>query len=70
LLEIVCAAWRHNIADRDIIRDEFAHLITPRKDYFPLDTLRIATGVYPSISEFTTFMKKEYGVSKAKGKIA
>lgn len=69
LLEVVFASWRHNIGDREIIKDEFAGLVTPRKDYFPIDKIRIATGKYPSIAEFTSFMKKEYSKGSGKGRI-
>ncbi len=70
LLEVVFASWRHNIADREIIRAEFGHLVTPQKDHFPLDKIRIATGVYSSIAEFSAFMKQMYSRQTGKGPVA
>ena len=70
LLEVIFASWRHNVADREMIKDEFSNIISPQKDRFPLDGIRIASGIYPSISEFTTYLKHEYSKATGKGKIA
>lgn len=60
LLEMIFACWRHHIGDRSIIEDEFGLLISPAKDKFPYEKLRIASESYPSISEFEKALKKKY----------
>jgi len=60
LLETIFACWRHHIGDRRIIEDEFGLLISPAKDKFPYEKLRIASESYPSIAEFEKTLKKRY----------
>jgi hypothetical protein len=70
VLETICAAWRHNIADRDIIEDEFGPLVMPKHDLFPIENIRVATGKYPSIAAFTKVMShKGIGIT-SKSKVA
>lgn len=50
-LETVATAWRHNVADRGIIEEEFERIISFDKKEFVLEAYRRETGVYPSINE-------------------
>lgn len=70
LLEMIFACWRHHIGDRAIIEDEFGQLISPAKDKFPYEKLRIASESYPSISEFEKALKRKYAKESDKGQIA
>jgi hypothetical protein len=58
ILETICAAWRHNVADREIVEDEFGLLIMPKPDHFPLERLRVITGKYPSVKSFSEAIRK------------
>lgn len=54
-LEIVLSAWSHNIADREMIEEQFHDLVSPEKDVYLLKNFRIAAGgssTYPCIEEF------------------
>jgi hypothetical protein len=57
-LEVIFCAWRHNIGESKFIDDEFGPLLAPHHGGFPLDQLRMATGVYPSIASFIAHKKK------------
>lgn len=52
ILETVFFAWRHNIADRQLIAEEFGALIAPPDGTYPLEEMACATGKYPSIRQF------------------
>ncbi len=60
VLEIIFAAWRHNIADRNIIENEFGALISPSKDVFLWEKLRITSGKFPSIAEYEATLRAKY----------
>ncbi|HHT9106324.1 MAG TPA: hypothetical protein ACFYD7_10680 [Candidatus Wujingus californicus] len=66
MLETVATAWRHNVADRLIIEQEFHPTISPKTNHFTLETFRLVTGVYPSIALFVEDFKsrRQHGVSK------
>lgn len=71
-LETVMVAWRHNIADRDILEEEFNYLYNPQKGHSLIENFRTATGIdsYPGIKEFIENLKdKSSKNSKGKEKI-
>ena len=73
MLEGVMAAWRHNVADRDIIEEEFQYLVSPEKDHYILKDFRIVAGgkdVFPAIQEFVEKLEKKSTFKSGKGKIA
>ncbi|OQK18118.1 hypothetical protein AU255_09835 [Methyloprofundus sedimenti] len=70
LLEVIFASWKYYTADRNMIEAEFYSNISPKRDFFPLNNFRIATGIYPSIAEFTLHMKNKYNKADLKNKIA
>jgi len=55
ILETIASAWRHHIADRDILADEFRTVFV-RNNEFPLEEFRKVTGIFPSIKEFATHL--------------
>lgn len=61
LLEAILSAWRHNTADRDIIREQFHTLVAPEKGMTMLQNYRDAAGpgALPAISEFVRTILKE-----------
>ena len=71
-LETVLIAWRHNIADKDIIEEEFNYLYNPEKGHTLIENFRTATGIdsYPGIKEFIGELKtKSENNTKGKSKI-
>ncbi len=57
VLETIAASWRHNISDAEIVQEEFRTIfLKDGKNQFRLDTFRLATGIYPSISEICKFL--------------
>jgi hypothetical protein len=55
MLEIVLTAWKDNIADQDILKNEFQPLYNPQSGDYMLEKFRQASGgasSYPSISKF------------------
>jgi len=66
MLEVVATAWRHNIADRGILEEEFADIISPRTNRFALDTFRAVTGIYPSISMMEHQLQQRKRVTSGK----
>ena len=62
LLESILSAWRHNVADRDIIKEEFHFLVLPEEGHYVLENFRKAAGVRatsPAIDEFFEHVKNE-----------
>lgn len=61
LLEVVLIAWHNNIADRQIIEDQFGFLIVKEKGHFILEKFRTAAGTnnYPSIEYFVSEITKK-----------
>ena len=50
LLETVATAWRHNVADRDIIEEEFRKIVVPKTNVFILENYRKVSGaLIPSL---------------------
>lgn len=59
LLEIVATTWRHGIADREIIEEEFKSIISKNTHTFVMEDFRKATGIYPSIREMCDEMERK-----------
>lgn len=59
LLEIIFAAWRGHVADREMVEEEFGKNITRDKSYYPLDMIVDASPIYPSIKAFTLDCKSK-----------
>ena len=54
-LESVMIAWYHNVADRDIISEQFNYLVDPKAGHHALDKLRKVAGgasAYPALEAF------------------
>lgn len=51
ILETIASAWRHNIADRDILDEEFRTVFV-KNNQFPLEEFRNVTGIFPSVKIF------------------
>jgi hypothetical protein len=58
-LESILATWRHNVADREIIREEFGYLFDPKKGHHLLKEFRAVLGDdnYPAIRDFEADLK-------------
>jgi hypothetical protein len=62
-LESVCSAWRHNVADKEIIAEQFRYLVSPTEGHYILEKFRIISGgnhTYPAIEEFVNQLKRQY----------
>lgn len=71
VLETVATAWRHNVADRAIIEEEFLSLFMPHPNIFTLENYRKATGVYPSLQLLSdSLQESRKSNSSAKRKLA
>ena len=70
-LEAILSAWRHNVADRDIISEQFQYLIRPEDGHTLLEEfLRASKNSYPSIKEFAEHLNKQADQKNGKDKIA
>lgn len=61
-LESVLSAWRHNVADKEIISEQFRYLVSPTEGHYILEEFRIVAGgnhTYPAIKEFVDYINKE-----------
>ena len=69
-LESILLAWRHNVADKDIIEEQFKYLIRLEDGHELLPEFISASGDgYPSIKEFAEHLKKTSKVKEGKKKI-
>jgi hypothetical protein len=61
LLESILSAKRHNVADRDMIKEEFKYLISPEDGHSVLQAFRNAAGNtdFPAIGEFAREIEAE-----------
>ena len=66
VLEAVAAAWRHNIADREIIEEEFLNVLSPRRGIFEFHEFRLAAGIFPSISALSNALESRQATAKGK----
>jgi hypothetical protein len=60
-LESVLAAWRHNVADQDIIEEQFRYLYDPKKNHTVVEKFRTAENIdnHPGIRDFINHLKKK-----------
>ncbi len=59
-LEVVLAAWRHNVADREMLSEQFHFLVSPKQNHYILERFRDVSGqanTYPSIADFVYFLR-------------
>ena len=61
ILESVFIAYRHNVADKKIIKEQFRYLVNPTENHFVLEEFRKASGEenYPGIRDFAKELLKE-----------
>ncbi len=69
-LESMASAWRHNVADREILEDEFCNVVIPRTGRVIFEDFIIASGSYPSLKEFVETIKRKKDHRSNKGRIA
>jgi hypothetical protein len=65
-LETVASAWRYNIADRDIIEEEFGSILSPEKGVFDFRGFRLTSGIYPSLSALETALSSRQNDIRSK----
>jgi hypothetical protein len=74
MLESILVTRRHNIADGEIIKEQFRYLVSPTEGHYILKNLRKAMGganVYPAIEAFVEDLEKESSaLPQGKRKIA
>jgi len=71
LLEAILTAWRHNIADKDMILEEFKYLVKPSEGHDVLKEFRAAScGSFPAITQFVSTLESNQAPDKGKGTIA
>ncbi|MEY8238824.1 MAG: hypothetical protein RPT25_00605 [Cycloclasticus sp.] len=67
--ETILSAWRHNIADREMIEEQFKYLVKPEVDHYILLHFRVAAGnTYPSIDDFAKHLKAQSNAVEGKPK--
>jgi hypothetical protein len=67
-LETILAAWHHNIADRDILEEQFKYLVSDRDGYSILANFRKAAGsndTYPAIQAFVAHVQSKLRSAQA-----
>ncbi|WFM71906.1 hypothetical protein [Halomonas sp. CKK8] len=73
-LEVILSAWNNNIADKEMLEEQFRDLVSPEKDIYLLKNFRKAIGgaaIYPCIDEFVQYLEKvKSPVTKGKRPIA
>jgi hypothetical protein len=70
-LESVLSAWRHNIADKEIITEQFRYLVSKAEGHYILEKFRVVAGgshTYPATQEFVEHIKTEHNKSDKSGK--
>lgn len=70
-LESVLSAWRHNVADKEIITEQFRYLVSTADSHYILEEFRVAAGgshTYPAIQEFVEYIRKEMNGRQKSGK--
>lgn len=60
LLESIFVAGRHNVADMDILIEQFGYLVSPREGHHLLKKFREAIGAdsYPALSELEKILEE------------
>ena len=69
-LEAILSAWRHNIADREMLLEQFRYLIKPEDGHTLLEEFLKISGSYPSIEEFAKHINEQAKSKSGKNKIA
>jgi hypothetical protein len=71
MLESILLAWRHNVADTNMIEEEFKYMMDPAKEYEILKEFRRVAGgtdSYPSIALFCRYLVKKSEPPLPRGK--
>jgi hypothetical protein len=66
-LEIVLAAVRHNIADKEMLYEQFTYLVSPSEGHYVLEDFRKSAGgaaCYPSIEAFSGELKLQHETNR------
>ncbi|MBE3862418.1 hypothetical protein HJ170_23630 [Vibrio parahaemolyticus] len=58
ILEIVAASWKHHIADREMIEEEFFQILRRKRGTPLMKNYRTAMGVFPSLNELVLAIDK------------
>lgn len=61
-LEAILAAWLHNVADKQIIEEQYRFLISPSEGHYILQEFRNVAGgshTYPAINEFVKHIREK-----------
>lgn len=69
-LEVILSAWNNNIADREMLEEQFRDLVSPEKDVYLLKNFRKAAGgasTFPCMEEFVKHLG-DAKTPKTKGK--
>jgi hypothetical protein len=72
-LETVLSAWNHNVADREMIEEQFEYFISPEDNHYMLQEFRTAAGgssSYPCTEIFIEHLKSKRSLKSGKEKIA
>lgn len=70
-LESMASAWRHNIADRDMLEDEFQYIVVPYGNGGLIyEDFIIASGGFLSLKEFAEAISRKENVRSSKRKTA
>jgi hypothetical protein len=69
-LESVLSAWKHNVADKVILEEQFTYLYNPKENHTIVENFRIALEIdtYPGIKEFIDHLKNNLKSNVIKGK--
>lgn len=70
-LESVLSAWRHNVADKEIITEQFRYLVSTTDGHYILERFRVIAGgnhTYPAIQDFVQHIKQELSEGNISGK--
>ena len=70
LLECVASAWRHNVADRDILEEEFKDILIPLGRRTALSRFREASKSYPSLTAMENVIIDKSAPKAGKRRIA
>jgi len=68
ILESIFVAVRHNVADKDILIEQFGFLLSPREGYHLLKTFRHVLGTegYPALSELEGELENRHIATRGK----
>lgn len=72
-LESTLSAWRHNVADRDMLEEQYHFLVSPSDGHYLLKEFRKAAGGprhFPSIEEFVSHIENKSKNSSGKLQVA